>query len=110
MCWPDLFARGEFRDPELVGEQITVTEVRIGPDLKHATAFVARLGRSDVERAAAGAEARDAVPARQRGARAAAALRAGPVVPARHRAGIRDAGSTACCTRRRSSGIWRSRR
>ncbi len=44
-----LFARTEFRDPDLVGEQITVTEVRIGPDLKRATAFVARLGRSDVD-------------------------------------------------------------
>ena len=45
----DLFARTDFRDPELVGEHITVTEVRIGPDLKHATAFVARLGRPDIE-------------------------------------------------------------
>ncbi len=44
-----LFARTEFRDPDLTGEQITVTEVRIGPDLKRATAFVARLGRSDVD-------------------------------------------------------------
>ncbi len=44
-----LFARTEFRDPDLAGEQITVTEVRIGPDLKRATAFVARLGRPDVD-------------------------------------------------------------
>jgi ribosome-binding factor A len=44
-----LFERRDFRDPELADAQITVTEVRIGPDLKHATAFVARLGRSDVE-------------------------------------------------------------
>ena len=44
-----LFARTEFRDPDLVGEQITVTEVRIGPDLKRATAFVARHGRADVD-------------------------------------------------------------
>lgn len=44
-----LFARREFRDPELAEAQITVTEVRISPDLKHATAFVTRLGRSDVE-------------------------------------------------------------
>ena len=28
---------------------MTVTEVRIGPDLRHAIAFVARLGRSDVD-------------------------------------------------------------
>lgn len=45
----DLFARTEFRDPELVDARITVTEVRLSPDLKHATAFVARLGRSDVD-------------------------------------------------------------
>jgi ribosome-binding factor A len=45
----ELFARTEFRDPELTGVAITVTEVRISPDLKHATAFVTRLGRSDVE-------------------------------------------------------------
>jgi ribosome-binding factor A len=45
-----LFARTEFRDPELAGVLITVTEVRISPDLKHATAFVTRLGRSDVDK------------------------------------------------------------
>ena len=44
-----VFARQELRDPELADAVITVTEVRIGPDLKRATAFVARLGRSDVE-------------------------------------------------------------
>jgi ribosome-binding factor A len=44
-----LFTRTEFRDPELEGVLITVTEVRISPDLKHATAFVTRLGRSDVD-------------------------------------------------------------
>ena len=43
-----IFARTEFRDPELAGVLITVTEVRISPDLKKATAFVTRLGRSDV--------------------------------------------------------------
>ena len=43
-----VFARHEFRDPELAAADITVTEVRIGPDLKRATAFIVRLGRSDV--------------------------------------------------------------
>jgi ribosome-binding factor A len=43
-----VFARQEFRDPMLATADITVTEVRIGPDLKRATAFIARLGRSDV--------------------------------------------------------------
>jgi ribosome-binding factor A len=43
-----LFERRDFRDPDLATAEITVTEVRMSPDLKHATAFVARLGRSDV--------------------------------------------------------------
>jgi ribosome-binding factor A len=43
-----VFGRGEIRDPELADVQVTVTEVRIGPDLKRATAFVTRLGRSDI--------------------------------------------------------------
>ena len=41
--------RREFRDPELSEADITVSEVRLSPDLKHATAFVSRLGRMDVE-------------------------------------------------------------
>jgi ribosome-binding factor A len=44
-----VFARQELRDPEWADAVITVTEVRVGPDLKRATAFVSRLGRSDVE-------------------------------------------------------------
>jgi len=43
-----VFARGELRDPDLANVTVTVTEVRVSPDLKHATAFVTRLGRSDV--------------------------------------------------------------
>ncbi len=46
----EVFARTEFRDPELAGVTITVTEVRISPDLKHATAFVSDLGKGDVEK------------------------------------------------------------
>ncbi len=44
-----VFTRREFRDPDLAESDITVSEVRIGPDLKHATAFISRLGRTDVE-------------------------------------------------------------
>lgn len=44
-----VFTRREFHDPELAAADITVSEVRIGPDLKHATAFISRLGRTDVE-------------------------------------------------------------
>jgi len=44
-----LFERRDFRDPELADAAITVTEVRVGPDLKHAIVYVSRLGRSDVD-------------------------------------------------------------
>lgn len=47
----DVFARTEFRDPELFDVHVTVTEVRISPDFRHATAFVARLGRTDIDAA-----------------------------------------------------------
>ena len=36
--------RGEIHDPALAGQVITVTEVRVSPDLKNATAFVIPLG------------------------------------------------------------------
>ena len=44
----DVFTRAEIRDPALAGARITVAEVRLGPDLKHATAFISLLGREDV--------------------------------------------------------------
>src|SRR3546814_15277986 len=40
----ELLARDELRDPHLTGVNLTVTEVRVSPDLKSATAFVAPLG------------------------------------------------------------------
>ncbi|QCN95476.1 30S ribosome-binding factor RbfA [Azospirillum argentinense] len=40
----DLFRRGDFHDPELADLNVTVTEVRISPDLRNATAFVTPLG------------------------------------------------------------------
>jgi ribosome-binding factor A len=40
-----IFARGEFRDPDLTDARITVTEVRASPDLKHMTAFVSGFGK-----------------------------------------------------------------
>jgi ribosome-binding factor A len=39
-----LLERGVLRDPALAGRSITVTEVRVSPDLKNATAFVTPLG------------------------------------------------------------------
>ncbi|MCF3945513.1 30S ribosome-binding factor RbfA [Acidiphilium sp. AL] len=46
----ELFARTEFRDPDLAGVRLTVAEVRMSPDLKHATVFVSHLGHADVDR------------------------------------------------------------
>ncbi|MCR9257897.1 MAG: 30S ribosome-binding factor RbfA [Alphaproteobacteria bacterium] len=43
--------RGDFRDPALEGESITVTEVRVSPDLKNATAFIMPLGGAAEKRA-----------------------------------------------------------
>ena len=44
-----VFARHDFRDPDLADAQVTVTEVRIGPDLRHATVYFTRLGRTDAD-------------------------------------------------------------
>ena len=49
-----VFAREEFRDPDLHGLHITVTEVRASPDLKHMTAFVSGLGKDLTEAQFAG--------------------------------------------------------
>jgi ribosome-binding factor A len=45
-----IFARDMVRDHELSGVPITVTEVRVSPDLRRATVYVTRLGRSDVDK------------------------------------------------------------
>ncbi|RDD63336.1 30S ribosome-binding factor RbfA [Ferruginivarius sediminum] len=42
-----ILARGGLRDPELTEANITVTEVRMSPDLKNATAFVVPFGGGD---------------------------------------------------------------
>ncbi len=42
-----VLGRGEIRDPDLAEAQITVTEVRMSPDLRHATAFITPLGGGD---------------------------------------------------------------
>ena len=46
----DIFARDTVRDRDLSGVPITVTEVRVSPDLRRATVYVTRLGRSDAEK------------------------------------------------------------
>ena len=40
----ELLARGELHDPELSHVSVTVSEVLMSPDLRHATAFVLPLG------------------------------------------------------------------
>ncbi|PJI37652.1 30S ribosome-binding factor RbfA [Ferrovibrio sp.] len=50
----DVLRNGHFRDPDLADLVVTVTEVRISPDLKAATAFVMPLGGSDAPKIIAG--------------------------------------------------------
>ena len=45
----EVLRRGDFRDPELQNLNVTVTEVRISPDLRNATAFITPLGGGQVE-------------------------------------------------------------
>jgi len=45
----DILSRGEFRDPGLLDRTVTVTEVRISPDLHNATVFVVPLGGEDAD-------------------------------------------------------------
>jgi ribosome-binding factor A len=40
----DILARGEVHDPELAHVSVTVAEVRVSSDLRHATAYVLPLG------------------------------------------------------------------
>lgn len=42
-------ARGDLRDPVLVGTSVTVTEVRVSPDLRNATVFIMPLGGENIE-------------------------------------------------------------
>ncbi len=45
----DALMRGDLHDPELDRTSITVGEVRMSPDLRHATVFVMPLGGGDVQ-------------------------------------------------------------
>ena len=49
-----LLRPGELRDPALQEANITVTEVRVSPDLKNATAFVMPLGGANTSEIMAG--------------------------------------------------------
>jgi ribosome-binding factor A len=48
-----IIARGNIRDPELENQSITVTEVRVSPDLRNATVIVVPLGGADMDRVVA---------------------------------------------------------
>ncbi|MBF0561344.1 MAG: 30S ribosome-binding factor RbfA [Alphaproteobacteria bacterium] len=49
-----IMERTEFRDPGLEGVFVTITEVRVSPDLRNATVFVIPLGGVDVGPVVAG--------------------------------------------------------
>ena len=42
-----IFAHGDLRDPAIAARPVTVTEVRVSPDLKNATVYVSALGAGD---------------------------------------------------------------
>lgn len=43
----ELFANGNFRDPDLAGKSITVCEVQVSADMRNATVYVLPLGGSE---------------------------------------------------------------
>ncbi|SON58215.1 Ribosome-binding factor A [Hartmannibacter diazotrophicus] len=47
----EILARGEIADPEIEAMMITVPEVRMSPDLKHATVFVTLTAGGDASNA-----------------------------------------------------------
>lgn len=49
----DALTRGAVRDPGLSGAPVTVTEVRVSPDLRNATVFVLPLGGAGTDEALA---------------------------------------------------------
>ena len=42
-----IIERGHFRDPELAGVSVTITRVRMSPDLRHGTVGILRFGGGD---------------------------------------------------------------
>ena len=50
----DVLERGHIRDEDVASTPVTVTEVRVSPDLKNATVFVVPLGGGDPTRLLAG--------------------------------------------------------
>jgi ribosome-binding factor A len=50
----ELLVRRELRDPALADQSITVTEVRVSPDMRRATAYVLPLGGAEADDVLAG--------------------------------------------------------
>lgn len=44
-----IIARADFRDPDLIDASISVSEVRVSPDLRNATVFVSDLGGDNTD-------------------------------------------------------------
>lgn len=49
-----IIARADFRDPALVDASISVSEVRVSPDLRNATVFVSDLGGGNTDEVVSG--------------------------------------------------------
>jgi ribosome-binding factor A len=49
-----ILERGDIRDPDVAGRNVTVTEVTVSPDLRQATVFVVPLGGGDTTALLAG--------------------------------------------------------
>ncbi len=64
----EALAREAVRDPDVAGRSITVTEVRVSPDLRSATAFVVPLGGGLGDGSMGGADADIVVAGLQRAA------------------------------------------
>ncbi len=50
----EMIARADFRDPDLIDASISVSEVRVSPDLRNATVFVSDLGGDNTDAVVAG--------------------------------------------------------
>ena len=53
-CLSEILSRHEVRDPDVEGKIITVSEVRVSPDLRTAVAFVMPLGGVDEQKVLVG--------------------------------------------------------
>ena len=91
-----LLRPGELRDPALREANITVSEVRVSPDLRNATAFVMPLAGANAEQLAVGSvqsEGRDTGTVSLRAGPALRATRGGCILPKSRSASMHNRGS-----------------